>query len=253
MNLLESVNSRQIIKLLNDLNFSHYDRYVIHSSIFKFGLVIGGIKTFLEILIKMARPGTVFAFPAFTLVDNKKPFEAKSSFDSANGSLSKYIFHNKNFFRTKSLMHSYIIIGKVDFKDIVCDRIDASFGNGTIFEHFERENFRWLLLGCNFQQGASFVHHVEQKCLVPYRKKIILKKKRVLNNGKEEIVNYNYFARISNDYNLNLQQFQIDCIKKGFSLFSSLNGALNYSICLKNSSNYLNKQLHLNPLYLLSK
>jgi len=58
-------------------------------------------------------------------------------------------------------------------------------------------NFQLLLLGCSFQQGATFVHHVEAEVGVPYRQWLDLPRKIRDADGNVRQINVRYYGRVT--------------------------------------------------------
>ena len=78
---------------------------------------------------------------------------------------------------------------------------EVSLGFGTDFESFYRNDFQLILLGIDFQKGATYLHHIEASVNVPYREWIRVNRKVVLESGSEPIdVKTDYFVRKDKDY-----------------------------------------------------
>ena len=78
-----------------------------------------------------------------------------------------------------------------------------------------KNNYKLLLLGCDPIQGATYLHHLEALYGVPYRKWIVIKKKKIYNK-KIKNISIKYFAKKTNKYksNFNLVFDKLNSSKK---------------------------------------
>ena len=69
----------------------------------------------------------------------------------------------------------------------------------------KKNNFKLILLGCEPNQGATYLHHLEAIYGVPYRKWITIKKKKMAGK-KVQVILIRYFAKKNDSYvsNFNL-------------------------------------------------
>lgn len=191
------------------------------------------------------------AFPTFTLRKRLKPFDYKASCDKTNGVLSLYAQKYKDGIRSKSLLHSYFLHSRGTKLALPGDKVDRSFGEGSIFDYFLENDFQVLLLGCNFQQGATFVHHVERLANVYYRQDITLDKEFIDNNGIVQKIPYRYYSRKSDFVKTNLGQFESDFCDTDFVRKVLFEKTESYSFSMKIASTFLINKLSQNPNYLL--
>ncbi len=101
-----------------------------------------------------------------------------------NSVLSKQFFKSSRNLRTSSIFHSHLICGKLS-KIFLKNENFNSFGINSDFHLFYKNNFKLLLFGCDASQGATYIHHVEDKFTTSYREikkfKFIIKKKNKFN------------------------------------------------------------------------
>lgn len=106
-------------------------------------------------------------FPAFSndLVNKKKYDIVKSSINT--GLIPKLLL-KKNYYRTFSPLHSFLVKGsKID--EIKKLKQITTWGKGSVFEWLEIENARWVAFNLNWEKGCAFAHRSEEICKVPYR------------------------------------------------------------------------------------
>src|SRR6185295_17525796 len=70
--------------------------------------------------------------------------------------------------RTLCPVHSYAAIGSAADALLAADPT-YPLGAGSAFDVMHQEGFKLVLLGCTYQEGATYVHSVEAVVGVPYR------------------------------------------------------------------------------------
>tara|TARA_Y100001968_G_scaffold328607_1_gene376128 strand:+ start:7717 stop:8148 length:432 start_codon:yes stop_codon:yes gene_type:complete len=70
-----------------------------------------------------------------------------------------------------------------------------AFGKGSIFDYFNEHSGYWINIGCEANQGYSFIHQVETIQNVEYRKFIKFPVKYNFSSGNTKIIDYSYPAR----------------------------------------------------------
>ena len=82
-------------------------------------------------------------------------------------------------------------------------------GAGSDFEVFERENFQILLLGCRFNEGCTFLHHMEAIAGVPYRHWLELPRLVIDHDvGTTRPIAVRYYARKSEEWESDFDRMQ---------------------------------------------
>ena len=167
---------------------------VMHSSLMSFGKLEGGTTLAYDTLIKrLGSTGTLIA-PAFTFnLSQNEVYDPSSTPGRSTGVLSEYIRTQPLASRGDQPIHSYAAVG-LSKQIVEQGESDISFGAGSIFEHFFEANTHWLMLGCPFERGCTYIHHAEALAGVPYREWLELPRKRRTNDGHSESVKVRYFA-----------------------------------------------------------
>lgn len=216
------------------LGIKKNDKVLVYSDLSKFGIYNKNLpKIVLESLKKViGKKGTIL-MPFYLLNNNSKTMfdKKKFNFSKYTGNLVKIFIKDKKIVRSKSLIHNHVGLGP-DAKILNYSDARSSIGKNSDFEFIKNSNFKLLLLGCTFLQGATYLHHLEAIANVPYRKWIKIKKK-LLYNKKSTTIFVDYFARKSARYisnfnsvftklkKLNLS-INIEKIKYGNSICMSL-------------------------------
>ncbi len=196
---------KYLINHLKKLKINKNDNIIIYSKLSSFGLME---KKFPKILINtiidyIGKKGTII-MPSYTFNKNKNfIFDIKKINKNYSTSLLvKEFFKNKNIKRSFRPIHSHIGIGP---KSHLLKKINNynSFGKKTDFIFLDKYNFKSIFLGCEPQEAATFLIHLEYINNVPYRNKIILNKKINLED-KIQSIKMDYFDKPRNiefDYN----------------------------------------------------
>lgn len=119
--------------------------------------------------IQQALPQGTIVIPAYT--DNLKngdTFDSKKS-KPTTGALSNKIQKRTDFSRTADPLHSVFVWGK-DAEEILSLSDKSTFGENSIFGFLHRKNAKMILIDVHFQDSFTFVHYVEERLKVAYRK-----------------------------------------------------------------------------------
>ena len=106
-------------------------------------------------------------FPAFSndIVIHKK-YDIKKS--SINTGIIPKIILKKNYYRTHSLLHSFLVKGPL-IKEIKKLKQETTWGKGSVFEWLEKKNAIWVALNLNWERGCALAHRAEEIQKVGYR------------------------------------------------------------------------------------
>jgi aminoglycoside N3'-acetyltransferase len=156
-----------------ELGIKKNDNLVMHSNIISFGILNKKIpKIFIDSLIEQIGPKGSLVMPSYSInLNQKRTIDIKEQFSkNINGILSKVFFKNYNVVRSLSVLHSHLLYGKLKEK-FKKREVFKSFGNNSDFDFFLKNKFKLLLLGCSPKEGCTYIHNIEYKLNLPYRKK----------------------------------------------------------------------------------
>ncbi len=149
---------------------------VVHSKLLSFGFVEGGAETVFKALIEVVGPTGTLVFPTYTLnLDSESVYDPATTPAFGVGALGEYVRKLPRVIRSYCPIHSHCAIGPLAEKVVYTDP-SKSMGAKSSFAVMKEVNFSLLLLGCNFQEGATFLHHVVSEIGVPYRSWIALQR-----------------------------------------------------------------------------
>lgn len=167
----------------------------IHSSLIKFGNLEGGAKGVYELIREIIGKKSTIVVPTYNFTlsseDIYDPIKTKAV---GMGAFSNYVMNLSNSVRTLCPIHNHQIDGPLSYT-LMSATPEISIGKGSLFDAMMQKNFYLLLLGATFQQGGTFVHHVEACRGVSYRKWIELPRKIMSNEGKIEEINVKYYGK----------------------------------------------------------
>ena len=173
----------------------------IHSKLLCFGRIEGGLEAVYKAIREIIGKSATIVVPAYTLkMSADEPFDPLVTKPQSMGSLSDYFFRRKTIVRTVTPLHSHFIDGPLQ-KTLVDANKNIAMGPQSFFQIMQDEGFKLLLLGCSFQEGATFIHHVEACVGVYYREWITLKKLVKHPDGIPIGFDLKYYAR-KNDCDL---------------------------------------------------
>lgn len=85
------------------------------------------------------------------------------------GAISNRVFKRKDFIRTTDPLHSVFVWGKHQ-KEILELDDESTFGHDSIFGFLDRNNAKMIIIDVDLQNSYTFVHYIEEKLKVNYRK-----------------------------------------------------------------------------------
>lgn len=123
---------------------------------------------FIDLLQQRLSNGTI-VIPAYTdLLKNGQTFDRQKS-KPTTGALSNRVFKRKDFFRTADPLHSVFVWGK-DSEMILSLKDESTFGDNSIFGYLDRVGAEMIIIDVHFENSFTFVHYVEEKKRVSFRK-----------------------------------------------------------------------------------
>jgi aminoglycoside 3-N-acetyltransferase len=169
---------------------------VVHSRLLAFGRFPDAPAAVYRVLGDAIGSEATLVVPTYTFdTSPERPYDPVRSPGTSMGSFSEYVRALPGAVRSRSPIHNHAAVGPR--ADLMLEAPPtSSLGPGTDFEVMLRAGFSLLLLGCSFDQGCTYLHHVEAMVGVPYRKWIELD--RVVCDpatGTEGPVRVRYYAR----------------------------------------------------------
>lgn len=169
------------------------------------------VSAFIESFQNVISEGTILV-PAYTdLLKNGGVFDREKS-KPTTGALSNKVFRRKDFIRTQDPLHSVFVWGNhsEDLKNLDGS---SSLGEGSIFDWQFQQNGYMLCIDVHFQNSLTFVHYVEEKRKVRYRKPYRWHFTRILNgiSSEKELIFYSRKDYVLTD----LEALQEQAIEKG--------------------------------------
>jgi aminoglycoside 3-N-acetyltransferase len=168
------LNNNLYQELVDSFGVSQNDILLISSDItnlakhFKSSGEAFNVNTFIDTLQESMPSGTII-IPAYTdNLRNGDVFDYKKS-KPTTGALSNRIGRRKDFTRTFDPIHSVYVWGSHK-EEIVGLSDETAFGEKSIFGFLAKENTKFVFIDVDLQNSFTFVHYLEQKENVSYRK-----------------------------------------------------------------------------------
>ena len=228
---------------------------MIHSSLLKFGIIENGIEGLLGCIQESLAGDTTIIMPAFTFSFSATGYWSARKTKSEMGALTEHFRQQNDTIRTIHPFHSVAVLGKYAKDFLKCSSL-SSFGKGSPFEKFIDLNAYNLSLGTEFIGGATFVHHTEETCQVPYRYyKEFSGKVYDMNENKVDKVFKMYVRKITNryEYENNWDKVFKDLCREGCFKLDSLNGAKIILSSIKQTHKIFNQYIVSDPMYAAMK
>lgn len=146
---------------------------MVHSDLPSLGVMEGGATGVIEALLEAVGKSGTLVMPTFTFRFFNEEFNQGVPFDPQNirsetGIISEEFRTHYPVHRTINPIHSVAAFGP-KASEIVGHVSESSFGAESPFGIMTEINGINLMLGVDFQSGATFIHHVEEMEGVPYR------------------------------------------------------------------------------------
>jgi aminoglycoside 3-N-acetyltransferase len=188
----------QIKSVLDILPLPDKDPVVfVHSGLFPFGLLEGGVKGICDLLLKWIGPNGTLVMPTFTFREcygwdlNNTPSEM--------GVLTEYFRKLPDVQRTIHPLHSVAVIGK--YSDYFTSDVEqSSFGPKSAFAKLVELESINVSVGTEFEGGATYLHYFEELAKVHYREYVNINKKIIYSGSRRLPENFTYYARKKNEY-----------------------------------------------------
>src|SRR5262245_58804622 len=166
----------------------------LSSRLIAFGKIPDGLEGLYAALRDVLGDAATVVVPTYTLhLGPNDIYDRLTTKSRAVGIFSEFMRLRSGAMRSYCPLHSHAAEGSRSHIFENCDP-SRSFGRGTDFDALYQSGFHYLLLGCSFNGGAAYLHHVETLAEVPYREWIAFPR-RILRNGVVETLEYHYFAR----------------------------------------------------------
>jgi aminoglycoside 3-N-acetyltransferase len=241
---MSKIKKDTIVLHLKKLGVKNGDSIVVHSQLFMLGGV--DIDDVYNGIFEVIGPNGTLAVPTYTF--SVKPPEIYDTLKTSGevGVFGNYVRKKNVSVRSNSPIHSHSIIGKNSnlFLSTPCTE---SIGGRSDFSIFYKKDFKLVLLGVDFNSAATYIHHVETCCSVPYRSWVLLGRIIRLDNGKIKHINCKYYAR--NKFSRNTR---FNVVMEGLKYTSDVIGyGESYCVKVKELHSHVEKMLSSNPYSLL--
>lgn len=134
------------------------------------------------------------------------------------GALSNKVFRRSDFQRTLDPLHSVFVWGR-DTVEVLDLQSSSTFGEDSVFGYLYQKKGKMICIDVHFQNSFTFVHYVEEKLKVKYRKHYHLNMKVVDHDGSTHDKHIDFHTKrpwiLTDLYDLQ-QSFGADGIKQNY-------------------------------------
>ena len=248
---MHSTSLKDLSQKIIGLGIPPSSTVMIHSSLLKFGIIENGIKGILKCIMESLVGDTTILMPAFTFGFSDTKYWSAKETKSEMGVLTEYFRNLNDTVRTIHPFHSVLAYGKYAKYFVECTSL-SSFGKDSPFEKLLNLDAYNLSLGTEFIGGATFVHHTEEVCQVPYRYyKEFPGMVYDMNEKKVDKIFKMYVRKITAtyDYENDWDKVFRDLCNEGCFKVEILNGAKIILSSIKNTHNVFKKYIVLSALF----
>ena len=252
---MHSTSLKDLSQKIINLKIPPSSTVMIHSSLLKFGIIENGIEGLLKCIVESLVGDTTILMPSFTFGFSESRYWSAKNTKSEMGALTEFFRKQEGTIRTLHPFHSVVAYGAHSKDFSTCNSL-SSFGKGSPFEKLIDLNAYNLSLGTEFIGGATFVHHTEETCQVPYRYyKEFSGKVYDMNENKVDKVFKMYVRKITNryEYENNWDKVFKDLHREGCFKVDSLNGAKIMLSSIKQTHKIFNQYIVSDPMYAAMK
>lgn len=154
--------------VFSDLGIVRGDVVCIHAFMPSFGIIEGGCETLYEVLNSFIGPAGNIIVPTFTYSYRRNEiFDVRRS-ASINGIFSEHIRKHDSVYRNDDPLVSFAGIGK-NVPEIIKRKSKNCFGRDSVFESLFAADTKFIGLGVGWDDGYSFMMHLEKLADVPFR------------------------------------------------------------------------------------
>lgn len=169
-----AINKDLYSQIIDSFHLEENDTVFISSDIsnlaryFKENNVIFDVNAVVESIQAKLVNGTLI-FPAYT--DDLRDGDVFDYLKSkpTTGALSNRIARRKDFTRTFDPLHSVYVWGSMTHEILKLKDL-STFGKDSIFGFLGRENAKFIFIDVDLQNSFTFIHYLEEKSNVSYRK-----------------------------------------------------------------------------------
>lgn len=180
--------------VLSNLGIQNGDVVCIHAFLPGFGIIEGGCETLYETLRYFVGPTGTIIVPTFTYSYRRNEVFDVIRSVSINGAFSEYIRKLDSVYRNDDPMVSFAGVGK-NVTEIIKRRSKNCFGSGSVFESLFAANTKFIGFGVGWDDGYSFMMHLEKLANVPFREDRLFVGKSIGKNGVTFVDEAVHFVR----------------------------------------------------------
>jgi len=241
---------KEIYNSLNKFVLPNEPIVNIHSSLLRFGKIEGGLTKLMECIEDWLGVDATILMPAYTYADfSENRIWYSNETKSQMGAFTEFFRKKSDVRRTLHPFHSICVKGKYENEFLECRNL-SSWDKDSPFAKLIEYNAYNLMLGAEFIGGATFYHHTEEVCNVPYRKYKDFPGEVYDQNNKLVNKTFKMFVRIiTKEYEYNSVRKEVfndmsDCFD-----VQKINGVKIYFCNIPKTHNEFMKRIKKDPYY----
>jgi len=165
---MQRTSRLELEELLRSLGLNRGDRVFVHAFVPSLGLVEGGLAGVSDALRAVIGDEGTLIVPTFSASYRRGEVYDVAGSPSFNGALSEYVRRRPAAIRNLDPLFSFAAIGP-DAADLMRRDGKNCFGAGSGYDRLFAANVKFIGLGVHWDQGYSFMMHLERLAEVPFR------------------------------------------------------------------------------------
>jgi aminoglycoside 3-N-acetyltransferase len=157
-----------VVFLLRALGLGEGDKVFVHLFLPSLGIVEHGLAGLQRAFAEILGPTGALIVPTFTASYRRGEIYDVRESRSFNGAFSEHVRGLDGAVRSLDPLFSFAAIGS-GAADLLRRDAKNCFGEGSVYDRLFRAEVKFLTLGVHWDQGLSFMMHLEKLAGVPYR------------------------------------------------------------------------------------
>lgn len=156
------------VSLLRSLGLTEGDKVFVHVFLPSLGLIEDGLAGLHRAFLQVLGPEGILIVPTFTASYRRDEIYDVRQSRSFNGAFSEYVRERDAAVRSLDPLFSFAAVGSGAAGLLQRDAANC-FGQRSVYDRLFRSGVKFLALGVHWDQGYSFMMHLEKLAEVPYR------------------------------------------------------------------------------------
>lgn len=199
---------------------------------------------FINSFIQKLTPDGTLLIPAFNFTLSRKAEYDVLRTKPVTGALAETAWKHPEFQRTWHPLHSFMVWGKYQ-QQLVGLRNSSSFEPGSPFGFLWEKHAKMVMAGTGIAQSFSFVHYLEEKEKVRYRRMIEYQVRYTDDSGKCEELRFHMYAK-KPGWTMCLDRLEQKLSDHNLLIRKTINDVSFTTVDLRESASFIEEDIRIN-------